>query len=307
MGMARISALSFYLSITVLFLANLSRAADLPLAASSQKQHAEKAETVGDPAVVTDRSGKRIIVTGKTSARTPPSAKKPRKEAPANRLQGYLLNHAGMREASQLIADPRMAKLNAELRAALVNEHGVLKTARAALLPDARRLDADDARLLENAARLNETTRQLGVERADLARQISEHNAKCNPAPDEATYRWCVANAARLNGWRDDYNRRVATHNENVDRHNEAVSRHKASWDSFVAEIGKWEQRVSALIERVKKAFAQKTERCDYLARGTNGLCIYNCELTGVRYLMPDANGDCPTPINVPVEGPEGK
>ncbi len=223
-----------------------------------------------------------------------------------NVLQNYLANHQGMRSAGALLNDARMSRLNPELRSALKAEGASVSTARDGLMPEAKNLDAEDASLAERASQLNRITDELNSEGADLKGQIASHNAKCNPAPDEATYQWCLSNATRLNTWRADYLKRVDEHNLKVKAHNEESARHRTAWDAFVAKIREWEKKVDALIERIKKDFETENEVCDYVALGTNGNCIYKCPINGLVYWPKDANDSCPATIVYPVRGPEG-
>ncbi|MBI2790228.1 MAG: hypothetical protein HYX59_16290 [Elusimicrobia bacterium] len=231
---------------------------------------------------------------------------KARKTIAGNVLQNYLINHQGLRNVGALLNDQRMVRLNPDLRNALRAEGASLSGARDGMMPDAKALDDKDAALVARAARLIRTTDELNREGADLRGQIADHNARCNPAPDEAAYQWCLRNAARLNTWRADFLKRVDAHNAEVRAHNEEAARHRTAWDTFVAKIRDWEKKVDALINRIERAFDAETETCDYVSLGTNGLCIYNCELSGIRYWPKDANDSCPAQITIPVKGPEG-
>ena len=262
-----------------------------------------KVEPVALSAFVISPSGVAETVPGRISPAPAPKAEKTPKAVSQNVLQNYLINHAGMREVEALLVDPRMNNLEPGLRVELSNAGDSVRSARTAMMPDAKTLDDRDAVLVVNGAKLNKTTQDLNKEGADLRQQISDHNGRCNPAPDEATYRWCLTNATRLNTWRGDFNQRVGTHNNAVDEHNKQVAQHKTNWDAFVSRIQAWEKKASDLIERINMEFRRPrpgAETCELVDPPQGGVCLYSCPSGEVVSMDPPVPGHpetCPKKI----------
>jgi hypothetical protein len=223
--------------------------------------------------------------------------------APNPSLTNLLLTNPGFTRLRALLGDPRMAKIDVQLRESLVAEGGALATRRDSMLPQARELDARNATIQQESEKLNADHKQHEIEKAELQRLISEHNRRCNPAPDETVYQWCLGDEAQLNPKINSYSRRVAEHNESVEAWRKKSAELRTVWDEFLKTAGGWEQAVLQLEQKILRLFEKpKTERCQYLARSTGNLCIYSCP-SGIRHWLPDANDECPKPeADLPID-----
>jgi hypothetical protein len=223
--------------------------------------------------------------------------------APNPNLNNLLLANASFARLQALFNDPRMLKIDTTLRESLAAENREVTTRRDSLLPHARELDARNAAIQQEADQLNAERKKNEVEKTELQALLEDHRRQCNPAPNQAIYQWCLGNEARLNPRIDSYNRRVAEHNEKVEAWKKRSADMRTAWDDFWKIANLWEEAVLQLEKKILHLLEHPmTERCKYVARGTNNLCIYLCP-SGVRYWPPDANGDCPKPYaDLPID-----
>jgi hypothetical protein len=171
----------------------------------------------------------------------------------AGQLTGSVQNHPLWVDLSALMRDSRMSYVRPEVRRSIESRYQAIAGERSGLIPRASSLDATDDRLIADGRALNTEKAGQDAELADLISQIDAHNARCNPAPDDAAYAACVANASRLNSWRDNLNDRIADYNGRVRVWHATWERLKSDWSGFVTTIEGWGQRMKALIEDILK------------------------------------------------------
>jgi len=173
-----------------------------------------------------------------------------------NILLNYLSNHQNHRNMEVLLVDPAMDDLDVTLIATLRAKGAGLTQEREGMLPEAKRLDANDTALDKEKKALNEKKAELDVRDAEIERQVRVHEARCLPTHPPEDHQWCVENAARLNKIIAIYNEDVKTHNVDVDEWERKVNVHVPEWNNFVALIRAWEAKIQELIEQINKALS---------------------------------------------------
>lgn len=183
----------------------------------------------------------------------------------AGQLTGFVERYPLWVNLQTLMNDKRMSHVEPTVRQAIQLDFGRVRDKRSQLVPEAAGLDSDDDTLIAENSRLAEEKRNLDSELADLSRQINDHNARCNPAPDDASYQQCVANASRLNSWRDQYNNKIADYNGRLGNYQTRLNRLKQAWAGLVQSVDAWGTEIQALIDRIVKEF-NKTDTGDCTA-----------------------------------------
>lgn len=179
-----------------------------------------------------------------------------------NVLENYLRNNAALSQMSGLLRDPRMDQLTPEIQERLRAEGAARVAERDGMLPEARTLDSEDARLAAESRRLDAAKQALDARLADINRQVADHEAACLPTHPPERHSWCVSNANRLNAMIAAYNTDVRTHNAAVEKWKAESASQDSRWNSFVRVISAWEGTVHSLIEEIKKYLASPTGDC---------------------------------------------
>jgi hypothetical protein len=174
----------------------------------------------------------------------------------AGRLTGFVERHPLWVDLQTLRNDTRMSRVEPVTKKAIEVDFGRLRDRRSQLLPQAGGLDSEDDLLMADYARQTEERRGLDAEFADLSSRIADHNSRCNPAPDDATYQQCVAEGAQLNARRDQYNNKVADFNARLTSYTTQREQLQRAWGAFLQSVDLWGVEIQALIDRIQKEFA---------------------------------------------------
>lgn len=210
--------------------------------------------------------------------------------------------------ALALRADSRYRRLPAGVLQPLDTKWTNVAQTRAEILSGCQSLDGRDSALKAESESIDATQANHARRSADLKTAMLSWNARCSvPNLSQEQYDECAAQRSQLEASRSQLNQEVAALNDVIAAFNAKL--HQMQADAPLAEDqwNAWAAEIQSLIDSIKAAFARKMLRCDYVSKGTNGLCIYNCEKIGVVYLMPDLPDEtCSNPRFVPDDGSGG-
>lgn len=199
----------------------------------------------------------------------------------AGQLGAVIRNFAPYASLQKLMADPRMAQVPADLRATIDVKKSTIDAKRERLIPIAEKQDALEDALGDETNRLNTEKQQLGAAASSVAQRIAAHNARCNPAPDQASYQRCVADSIQLNAERARVLAQIDGYNARVNAHNAKNQRLQASRASLVGDADDWAEKIKELIAEIEKILAGSKECTDELKASVHKICDVSHACTG--------------------------
>ncbi|NNN06255.1 MAG: hypothetical protein HKL90_10180, partial [Elusimicrobia bacterium] len=191
----------------------------------------------------------------------------------AGQIGGAIRNFAPYASLQALMSDPRMAKVSADVRRPIDVKKSEIDGKRGELIASADKQDTAEDGFEEEGRNLGAEKQTLAAAVADIDRLIAAHNARCNPAPDAASYQRCLADAARINAERDRVNARVDDYNKRANAHNSKIASLQSSRETLVSDADGWAEKIKELIAEIEKILAESKDCTDELKQTVKKIC----------------------------------
>lgn len=221
----------------------------------------------------------------------------------------YLRSNSPLAESAGLVSGGPFARLPDAVRKPLKSEHLARTAERDAMLPDADAIDdLANNRLDPWKQRLDANLAKLEADTVPYTEAVAVHRSRCMPARDQATWNWCLQDAKVLEAWLAKLVKRGDDHDAELARFHAESKPYDARLAVLVAKVQEWIGVVEELVKRIKRAVGE-TQSCTWTGKryppgDPNGLCVYDCTVSGITYMPvnPDLNPPCPTlRLDVPV------
>ena len=191
----------------------------------------------------------------------------------AGQFGGAIRNFAPYSRLQSLMADPRMGDISPADRKSIDDKKTKIDETRGALIATADAQDRDEDAMLAELHDLNAEKKELDGAVADLQRRIAEHNARCMPAPNEAAYQRCLADAAQLGAERDGLIARVDDYNRRSNAHNAKIPGLKSARETLVGDADDWAEKIKQLIAEIEEVLARSKDCTDELKKTVHRIC----------------------------------
>lgn len=221
----------------------------------------------------------------------------------------YLRSNSPLVASADLVSGGTFSNLPSSVRQPLKSEHFARSAERDAMLPEADAIDdLANNRLDPWKKRLDANLAKLEADTVPYTAATEIHRSRCMPARDEATWKWCLEDAKVLEEWLGKLVKRGNEHNAELKRFHAESKPYDSRLAALVAKIEAWIVAVEDLVGRIKRAIGA-TQSCTWTGKryppgDPNGLCVYDCTISGVTYILPNVqlNPPCPTiRLDVPV------
>ncbi|NNN06963.1 MAG: hypothetical protein HKL90_13790 [Elusimicrobia bacterium] len=199
----------------------------------------------------------------------------------AGQIGGAIRNFAPYANLQALMSDPRMARVSADVRRPIDVKKSEIDGKRGELIASADKQDSAEDGFEEEGRNLGTEKQTLAAAVADIDRLIAAHNARCNPAPDAASYQRCVSDAAQINAERDRVNARVDDYNKRANAHNSKIASLQSSRVTLVSDADGWAEKIKELIAEIEKILAESKDCTDELKKTVHQICDEPHSCTG--------------------------